>query len=340
MEESNHVNNNINSKDEKPQRINSSRHQPLHWPKRILQRSDGRSKIKHPGVTRISCLGKVRDTYTTLLDAPWYRILIFCCVVYTASWFLFGALWLAVEKGTIRYFNVTCVGEVQSFRAMLLFSIETQVTIGYGGNTVADDCHVGIVLLMAQSLFGLFLDSFLLGLLFAKIIRPRQRRKSILFSDNAVIHEVNGERVLELRIHNLRRSQLVEAHVRLYLYWYIENGDEECDLRCYDLDVGFTTGRDRVLFITPVIVTHYIDKFSPLYELDNDSILDQDLEIVVVLEAIVESTGLTAQALWSYTGSEILSDHRFAPMISRRAVTREWVIDVEKINKTVAIQHV
>ena len=336
MEKSNHS----SSASEKPRKIKYSA-QPLYSPKRMIQRSDGRSIIKHPGVTRISCYGKIKDAYHTLLDSPWYKILAFCCVVYTVSWVIFAALWLAVEKGTIRYFNVTCIGEGESFRATLLFSIETQVTIGYGRKAVADDCHAGIVLLMMQSLIGLFLDSFLLGLLFAKIVRPRQRRKSIMFSDNAVIHDgVDGERVLEFRIHNLRRSQLVEAHVRLYLYWYIGHGDKERDLHCYDLDVGYTTGRDRLLLIAPVIVTHYIDKFSPLCDLDNDSILDQDLEVVVVLEAIVESTGLTAQALWSYTGREILIDHMFVPMVSRRGVMQEWVIDIGKINKTVAIQRV
>ena len=303
-------------------------------PKRMVRRANGRSQIKNPGLSRRGCLGKMKDGFTTMIDARWYWIILLFSTIYVLSWFVFAVLWFVVEKVKNAY-DATCVERSKTFFAMFLFSIETQVTIGYGRRFVHSDCYVGIPLLMCQCLVGLFLDSFLLGLVFAKIVRPRQRRKSVLFSKNAVIHEMDGERVLELRIHNLRRSQLVEAHVRLYLYWYREDDSGECDLHCYELDVGYNSGRDRLLFITPVIITHYIDKSSPLFHLDNDSILDQDLEIVVVLEASVESTGLTLQALWSYTQNEILAGRRFAPMISRNTDTLEWIIDSWKINETI-----
>ena len=299
----------------------------------MIHRDNGRSQFKHLGVPRRGRLGKLKDGFTTLLDARWIWVLLFFCVAYMLSWIVFAVVWLVVEQ-IENAFNVTCVEDSESFRAMLLFSIETQVTIGYGGKYVQSDCIIGILLLMVQCLIGLFLDSFLLGLVFAKLTRPRQRRKTILFSDIAVIHEEDGERVLQLRIADLRRSQLVEAHVRLALYWYRKNSDGDYSLDCYDLDVGYDTGRDRVFFMTPVVVTHRINESSPLHELSTDSLLDQDLEIVVVLEAIVESTGLTVQALWSYTEREILADHRFLPMVCRQAVSQEWAIDFRKINHT------
>lgn len=303
-------------------------------PRRMVHRDNGRSQIRHLGVPRRGRLGKLKDGFTTLLDARWIWVLLFFCLAYMMSWIVFAVVWLVVEEGNKAFFNLTCVAESDGFRAMLLFSIETQVTIGYGGKYVQSDCVVGILLLMVQCLIGLFLDSFLLGLVFAKLTRPRQRRKTILFSDIAVIHQANGERVMQLRIIDLRRSQLVEAHVRLSLYWYRKKSDGEYGLDCYDLDVGYDTGQDRVFFMTPVVVTHRIDESSPLYEISNDKLLDQDLEIVVVLEAIVESTGLTVQALWSYTEREILTNHRFLPMVCRQPVSREWAIDLKKINHT------
>lgn len=59
---------------------------------------------------------------------------------------------------------------------------------------------------------------------------------------------------------------------------------------------------------------------------------NQDLEIVVILEGIVESTGLTAQALWSYTNEEIIMDRRFVSMVSRRQ--GKWEIDFANVNTT------
>lgn len=125
-------------------------------------------------------------------------------------------------------------------------------------------------------------------------------------SDHTVISKVDGERVLELGIIDLWRSQLAEAHTRLSLYWYRQKSDVEYGLECYDLDVGYDTGQDRVFFMAPVIVTHHIDEYSLLHKINSKPIHDEELEIVVVLDAT-----LTVQALWSYTEKEILINHSF-----------------------------
>lgn len=47
-----------------------------------------------------------------------------------------------------------CVYGVNSFTAAFLFSIETQVTIGYGTRAITDKCPEAILLLLIQSLLG------------------------------------------------------------------------------------------------------------------------------------------------------------------------------------------
>ena len=49
-----------------------------------------------------------------------------------------------------------CVYGVNSFTAAFLFSIETQVTIGYGTRAITDKCPEAILLLLIQSLLGLY----------------------------------------------------------------------------------------------------------------------------------------------------------------------------------------
>ena len=49
----------------------------------------------------------------------------------------------------------------------------------------------------------------------------------------------------------------------------------------------------------------------------------------------MEVTGLTAQALWSYTGrAEILFEREFANMVSRRK--GRWQVDYSKLSSTVS----
>ena len=81
----------------------------------------------------------------------------------------------------------------------------------------------------------------------------------------------------------------------------------------------------------PVCVRHCIREGNPLYKLNatRQSTMDH-LEIVVILEGIVEPTGLTAQALWSYTKDEILMDHHFAPIITKR--DNKWEVDFSRID--------
>ena len=62
---------------------------------------------------------------------------------------------------------------------------------------------------------------------------------------------------------------------------------------------------------------------------------DMDMEVVVILEGIVEATGLTAQALWSYRKNEIVFNRRFVPMVSR--CNGKWEVDFAKLDATVPV---
>ena len=304
---------------------------------RLLKRSNGRSNIKYTNLPPSGWIGFFKDGFTTVINARWFWIILMFCTLYCGLWLLFGFLWWGLNETYENLRNYTCVEEVSDFPSAFLFSVETELTIGYGHRFITTDCGLGVFLLVVQCLIGLLLDSFLIGLVFSKLTRPRNRRKTILFSDCAVINEKNGKRYFEFRIADLRRSQLVEAHVRVQLYWYKGNErTKDCTLEQFDLDVGYDTGKDRIVLVTPVVVSHLITEDSPLYNITEDNILQQDLEILIVLEAIVESTGLTVQALWSYTEREILMGFYFRPMIYRHGFNCGWEIDYQLMNDVVS----
>ena len=304
-----------------------------HQSARLINRHNGRSKVVRTGV-KTRYIGYLSDGFTTLINSPWWAIFLVFAASYIVSWLLFGSVWTVVAYADGRY-NGTCVQGVYDFTSGLLLSIETQVTIGFGNVYISRNCSWGILILMTQSLIGLFIDSVMLGLIFAKITRPRNRRKTIVFSEQAVIYEEGGEQYFEVRIADLRQSQIVEAHVRLQLYWYelVDAIEEQYEFRQQDLDCGYDTGTDRIILITPVRIRHRIGESSPLYGLTATSLSTMDLEIVVILEGIVEPTGLTAQALYSYTSEQILVDRKFAPVVSRR--NGKWEVDFSRIDATV-----
>ena len=303
-----------------------------HQMARLIGRSNGRSQVVRKGV-KTRYLGYISDGFTTLINSPWWAIILVFSAVYIFSWLLFGGMWTAVAYADGR-FNGSCIAGVDDFSSALLLSIETQVTIGFGNVHIARDCAWGIFVLMGQSLIGLFIDSVMLGLIFAKITRPRNRRKTIIFSQQALIYHEGDKQFLEMRIADLRQSQIVEAHVRLQLYWYdlVDPMEQRYEFQQQDLDCGYDTGTDRIILITPVRIRHCIKEGSPLYNLTPMALSTMELEIVVILEGIVEPTGLTAQALYSYTSDQILIDRKFAPVVSK--TNGKWEVDFSRIDAT------
>lgn len=62
-----------------------------------------------------------------------------------------------------------CVFNIYSFTSCFLFSIETQHTIGYGVRTTTEECPEAIFIMCFQSIYGVFIQAFMVGIVFGKI---------------------------------------------------------------------------------------------------------------------------------------------------------------------------
>jgi len=131
----------------------------------------------------------IRDLFTTIMDLRWhYHVLMFISG-FIVSWLFFAVLWL-----TLAHFNGDvdrsdddpglCVDHVYDFSTALLYSLETQTTIGYGYRVIGAHCPIGTTILMAQTCFGIFIQCFTTGIVFAKIARPKRRAQVSLNSSN------------------------------------------------------------------------------------------------------------------------------------------------------------
>uniref|UniRef100_A0A3B5AY54 ATP-sensitive inward rectifier potassium channel 14 n=1 Tax=Stegastes partitus TaxID=144197 RepID=A0A3B5AY54_9TELE len=256
------------------------------------------------------------DIFTTCVDIRWrYLLLIFCCS-FMISWLLFGIIFYTVSLAHGDFAEMPCILHVHGFVGALLFSMETQTTIGYGWRCVTEECPVAVITVVVQSIVGCIIDSFMIGTIMAKMARPKKRNQTLMFSKNAVIAMRDGKLCLMWRVGNLRRSHIVEAHVRAQLIRsYTTAEGEFIPLEQMDLNVGYDEGTDRLFLVSPLVIIHEIDKDSPLYTLSRADLETDDFEIVVILEGMVEATAMTTQFRSSYLAREVFWGHRFEPVI-------------------------
>ncbi|XP_037544812.1 ATP-sensitive inward rectifier potassium channel 12-like [Nematolebias whitei] len=278
------------------------------------------------------------DIFTTCVDIRWRYLLLLFCISFIVSWLLFGLIFYSVSfahgdfeepqgegllygpsSGHIvggKTQKMPCILHLQGFVGALLFSMETQTTIGYGWRCVTEECPIAVITVVVQSIVGCILDSFMIGTIMAKMARPKKRNQTLMFSRNAVITLRDGKLCLMWRVGNLRRSHIVEAHVRAQLIRsYVTAEGEFIPLEQMDLNVGYDDGTDRLFLVSPLVIVHMIDKDSPLYTLSRADLEADDFEIVVILEGMVEATAMTTQFRSSYLAREIFWGHRFEPVI-------------------------
>eukprot|EP00912_Choanoflagellata_sp_UC4_P002203 UC4_evm4s1393 len=185
------------------------------------------------------------------------------------------------------------------------------------------------------------IPTYIIGIIFAKLARPTKRKKTLLFSDKAVINSNgNGHSLLQVRVADARKHQLVEAHSRMILLEEV-HVDGNVNIEKTELET-----KDDYLFLAlPEIITHEIQEDSRLHSLLNQE--KARFEIVALVEGIIPSTGCSLQVSESYCENEISRGY-FCSMIkkddnfmnsngksSRRKSLGRWQVDLSLLSKIV-----
>ncbi|KJH41567.1 inward rectifier potassium channel [Dictyocaulus viviparus] len=263
------------------------------------------------------------------------------------SWTTFASIYYTIAffhgdlSAEFRSLNRTqCVVNLDSVYSSFLFAVETHHTIGYGHRYITTECPIAGFTVCLQAVFGLLIQSFMVGLVFAKMARPKKRAETIIFSEKAVICLRDGQMCFLCRVGDMRNTHLVEAHVRLQFISDRETAEGEIEpLHQFEMKVGPTvTDDDRLFLVWPTTLCHVINKDSPLYEYTANSLLSAQFEIICLLEGIVESTGMTAQAKTSYLPCEILWGHRFRKLVTYQRSNGSYRIDYNLFNSTYAVK--
>ena len=66
-----------------------------------------------------------------------------------------------------------------------------------------------MIVVSLQAVLGCIVQAFMVGLVFSKLSRPRNRSKTIIFSNNAIITMRNKKLCLVIRIGDLREDNFI-----------------------------------------------------------------------------------------------------------------------------------
>ncbi|XP_028613393.1 ATP-sensitive inward rectifier potassium channel 8 [Grammomys surdaster] len=292
----------------------------------------------------------LQDIFTTLVDLKWRHTLVIFTMSFLCSWLLFAIMWWlvafahgdiyaymeksALEKSGLE--STVCVTNVRSFTSAFLFSIEVQVTIGFGGRMMTEECPLAITVLILQNIVGLIINAVMLGCIFMKTAQAHRRAETLIFSRHAVIAVRNGKLCFMFRVGDLRKSMIISASVRIQVVKKTTTPEGEVvPIHQQDIPVDNPIESNNIFLVAPLIICHVIDKRSPLYDISATDLANQDLEVIVILEGVVETTGITTQARTSYIAEEIQWGHRFVSIVTEEEGV--YSVDYSKFGNTVRV---
>uniref|UniRef100_A0AAG5DV68 Potassium channel inwardly rectifying transmembrane domain-containing protein n=1 Tax=Anopheles atroparvus TaxID=41427 RepID=A0AAG5DV68_ANOAO len=283
-----------------------------------------------------------RDIATTLVDEQWRYTLMLFVLSFCLSWIFFAVLWylIAYAHGDLEKDPKTgerlgdgskpCVEGTTSFIGFLLFSVETQVSTGYGVIVPTEECPEAFFLLLVQIVFGLVIGGAMVGVVYAKMIRTPKRSYEIKFSRRAVICQRDGALCLVFRVCDQKQQHVIGTKMTATMLEPRRhpgtNMLERCESRLRLQNNG------HILPLWPVTVCHVIDRYSPLYDISATDLLDRRFEIVVTMTGGTMTTGQTTQARTSYLPMEILWGHRFQNIIEYDAQRECYVAMNEQLD--------
>jgi len=333
------------SSDEEEKLIRSTqkKHRAMNKHKRVVLK-DGLTTVTYKNISK-KRRRYFSDLYTTLLDSSWtYCVLLFAASFY-GSWLVFGILYyfiayahgdLDVEHSTQPKDWMPCILMVDSFSSAFLFSLETQHTIGYGGRQTTTKCPDAIILVSLQAVLGCIIQAFMVGLVFSKLSRPRNRSKTVIFSTHACIMQRDKKLCLVIRIGDLRDDNFIlgtSISVKILRRKVTEEGELYHDMKMIKVEPDVSK-ESCVFFVWPLDIVHVIDEESPFYNMTASDLAKERFELLVVLEGTNETSNMNFQARTSYLPSEILWGHRFESMLLYRKEHKKFQVNFSAFHST------
>ncbi|XP_044225566.1 ATP-sensitive inward rectifier potassium channel 15 [Thunnus albacares] len=301
------------------------------------------SKDGHNNVRIVNVEGMVKlylhDIWTTVVDMKWrYKLTLFAST-FVMTWFIFGVIFYFIGMGNgdfeggLNSNHTPCVVNVDTLTGAFLFSLESQTTIGYGFRYISEECPLAIFTLVAQLVITGLAEIFVTGAFLAKLARPKKRAETIKFSQSAVICWRQGKLCLMLRVANMRKSLLIQCQLTgKLLHSNVTAEGEKTQIHQSSVNFCIDSSGECPFLILPLTFYHVLDEHSPLAGLNAENLHTREFELLVTLNATMESTAATCQSRTSYIPKEILWGYEFKPVLFSTASGR-YVADFNFFDK-------
>jgi inward rectifier potassium channel len=284
-------------------------------PERI-QVDEYRSQLSRSSITRPE-----NNFYHWLLATTWFEFFILVIFVYLSANIIFALAYLACGDGAIT--NARPGSIVDAF----FFSVQTMATIGYGRMTPVGSWTNAIVTF--EAFIGIVYSALTTGLAFARFTRPTA---GIRFTSVAVVTLHNGVRVLKFRIANERKSQIVEAQMRMWLVGETMTAEGEHYRQSVELKIDHP---ETPVFSLTWSAMHFIDEVSPLAKYIDQSIDNasyQPWHLLVTFTGYHESLANQVYARHVYMPQQIQHHANFVDIVTVSSDGRH-VIDLANFEK-------
>ncbi|OWR46149.1 putative Inwardly rectifying k+ channel [Danaus plexippus plexippus] len=281
--------------------------------------------------------------FCLLLETRWRWTLLHFFAAFSCIWLFFGLIYYIIsynhgdflEENLPPNQNISgftpCVKNIYGFTSTFLFSVEVHTTVAYGKRAITLECANTIIAMCLQCIVSSFFQAIMVGILFAKLTRPRARTQTILFSKHAVIHLRNDKFCFIFRVGDMRKSRILNIQPKAYVIRLDTDNDSFNVTEQIELKLDFDEC-ESAFFLWPITVVHVIDANSPFYRLSAADLLCCKMEIVVVFEGIIESTGQPVQARSSFTEYDILWGQRFVSMVGFNFDKLMYHVDFSKLS--------
>jgi inward rectifier potassium channel len=276
----------------------------------------------NPPVQEIVVIGAarttLRDVYYLFLRARWSGAILAIVILYLAI----NAVFAVVYEITGGVANA----RPGSFFDAFCFSVQTMGTIGYGA--MYPTSGGANTVMIFESVTSLIITAVATGLIFAKFSRSSAR---VAFSDHAVIGPMDGTPTLMLRVGNERGNFILEATVRVSLVRTERTREGVTFYRMYDLRLA----RERSPAMTRSwTVLHPIAEDSPLFGATPETIARDEIELIVSLVGVDDTSLQAVHARRRYLDNEIVWGARHADILDE-APDGRIVLDMRRFHSVI-----
>jgi len=333
-----------NEPDDRPYQSFHERRRKMNKKKRVVKK-DGLTNVTYKNISK-KRRRYISDLYTTLLDSDWHWCITMFVIGFYGSWLFFGLVYYILSTihgdfdDSLHEDWVPCITAVDGFAACFLFSLETQHTIGYGSRVTTTECPDAMIVMSVQSVLGCLIQAFMVGLVFSKLSRPRNRSKTIIFSNQAVITQRNKRLCLIIRIGDLRDDNFIlgtQISAKLLRRRVTLEGELYQEMQNVKVDPE-TNNESCVFFVWPLDIVHVIDKDSPFYDMSFADLAKERFELLIIMEGTNETSNMTFQARTSFLPNEILWGQRFEQMLLYRKDNNKFQVNFSAFHSTYEVE--